>query len=106
MFFFFYRLQDYDRNNNFIGNIEDEILHNDLLYTVEWPPDSLYNSVTAKSASPDLDIVNITTYFLEIYKDNVGMTEYAAVHRKGYNMMMNEYLMALVTCTQNNLLFL
>lgn len=33
--FSFYRLQDYDRNNNFIGNITDGIKNDDLAYTVE-----------------------------------------------------------------------
>ncbi|XP_044757706.1 uncharacterized protein LOC123315871 [Coccinella septempunctata] len=98
------RLQDYDRNDNFIGNSEEGI-QNDLVYAVEWPLDSSYSSVTSKSAAPDVDIVNINTYFLEAYRDNVGMTECAAVHRKGYNMMMNEYLVALVTCTKNSFLF-
>ncbi|KAK9876542.1 hypothetical protein WA026_013917 [Henosepilachna vigintioctopunctata] len=42
-------------------------------------------------------------YFLEVYKDNPGMSEY--VHRKGYNMMINEYLVALESCTQKNLYF-
>ncbi|XP_048487174.1 uncharacterized protein LOC125490849 [Plutella xylostella] len=104
--FSFYRLKDYDRNSNFVGNLEDSIVQqNDSVYTVEWPSDALYSSVNSKSETPDLDIVNITTYFLGVYTDNVGMTEYAAVQRKGYNMMMNEYLMALVTSIQNDVLF-
>ncbi|KAK9881603.1 hypothetical protein WA026_016474 [Henosepilachna vigintioctopunctata] len=63
-------LQDYDRNNDFVGNTEYEIPQNDLVYTVEWPTDHLYSSVTSKSILSELDIVDMNMYFLEAYNDN------------------------------------
>ncbi|KAK9877768.1 hypothetical protein WA026_019448 [Henosepilachna vigintioctopunctata] len=38
-----------NRNNDFVGTIEDEIPQNNLMYPVEWPTYNLYSSVTSKS---------------------------------------------------------
>ncbi|KAK9886917.1 hypothetical protein WA026_019175 [Henosepilachna vigintioctopunctata] len=89
------RLQDYDRSNDFVGSIEDEIPRNNLVYTVEWPTDNLYSSVTSKSQLLVLDIVNIN-----VYNDNVCLTEYAAVHRKE-NFKENSVLHVKKTPTEN-----
>ncbi|KAJ8720650.1 hypothetical protein PYW08_006115 [Mythimna loreyi] len=84
------RLQNYDRNNNFVGNITDGIKNDDLAYTVEWPSDSSYISVTSKSVSPDLDIVNISTYFLEVYRDNVARREEFGEFHTLYNQLRED----------------
>lgn len=79
--FFYHRLEDYDRNDNFQQRLE--IPQEDIIYSVQWPNEDCYENVSASTAVPILDIEHINTYFLEQYKDNADITEYAADHTKG-----------------------
>lgn len=63
---------------------------------VLWPPDKSFTSVNQSSIVPVMDIVHINQYFLQVYKEPEGMNMYAAVHRKGYAMMKNNFMTALV----------
>lgn len=84
-----FRLIAYDRNNNFVDVVEevDEIT---------------FESVDHKSVIPQIDIVHINNYFLKVYNTPEGMSTYAALHRKGYGMMKQSFLSALVHAKCNN----
>ncbi|XP_047027501.1 uncharacterized protein LOC124635615 [Helicoverpa zea] len=100
------RLNDYDRNNSFKSNKNDNSnLSSEINYVIEWPEEKLYKSVDSTTVLPNFDIININTYFLELYKDSIGMSDYSAVHRRGYNMLQNNYLLALVTANTSTHIF-
>lgn len=85
-----FRLNDYDRNKNFKPSANNNSnLSSQILYKLEWPEEKLYKSVDTKTLLPNFDIINIYTYFLELYKEGIGMSDYSAVHRRGYNMLQN-----------------
>lgn len=54
------------------------------------------------SAVSNIDIVFINAYFLKLYKNNSGIIQYEAVHRKGYGMTEAEFLIALIESQLNN----
>lgn len=106
MYIIYSRLNDYDKNNNFKSNENDNSnLSSKINYMIEWPEEKLYKSVDSKTVLPNFDIININTYFLELYKEGIGMSDYSAVHRRGYNMLQNNYLLALVTANTSTHIF-
>lgn len=85
----------YDRNNNFqYNNLEGPVVETSL--NILWPPNEDFTTLRLISALPPIDIVHINNYFLSIYKLEEGMSTYTAVHRKGYSMMKNNFLLAVV----------
>lgn len=70
-----------------------------------WPPDNTFCSVQKESAVPQIDIVDINEYFLRVYKGQEGMSMYSAVHRKGFNMMKENFLISLIQSVDKNLFF-
>ncbi|KAK9883580.1 hypothetical protein WA026_001756 [Henosepilachna vigintioctopunctata] len=85
-------LNHYDRKNNFkpYKNNNSNLL-SQILYMIEWPEEKLYQTVDAKTVLPNFDIVNIRKYFLKLYKEDIRMSDHSAVHRRGYNILKNNY---------------
>lgn len=67
-----------------------------------WTSEITFESVDHKSVIPQIDIVHINNYFLKVYNIPEGMSTYAALHRKGYGMMKQNFLSALVHEKCNN----
>lgn len=74
----------------------------EVIVSLPWPSESSFQSVDFKCTCPKIDIVNINEYFLKVYNTPEGMSTFAAVHRKGYGMMKDLFLTALVYSLYNN----
>lgn len=85
--------------DDFITQDENEIVG------IAWPPDESFGSVQKSTVVPQIDIVHINQYFLQLYKEQEGMSMYAAVHRKGFNMMRENFLTSLVVSNYKELFF-
>lgn len=95
---FYFRLVAYDRNNNFQCNALEghDVVDPISLSGILWPSNESFTSLQQTSAVPQIDIVHINNYFLSVYKLAEGISMCAAVHRKGYSMMKNNFLLAVV----------
>lgn len=106
MLLFNFRLAAYDRNNNFqmTLSVEESSAIIDASH-IQWPPGDTFNSVQVTSIVPSIDIVHINNYFLKVYKFEEGMSMCATVHRKGYNMMKSNFLLALTESKNDEYVF-
>ena len=92
---YFFRLLDYDRNNNFLDEDDKENPACEAKHLpFPWPEDGDYDrSVSISSKVPTLNSVTINMYFIKQYSSGVGLSEFEAVNQHGY-AMAREYFLA------------